>query len=111
MQLYRDSLATIRMGPRCDKRIPVPLPVPLRNQKVEEGEESKESELSQRIKKYLEENQLTNHCIVDDMERMTQSLRTTYPKYNRRDLASFKTQVVGDHCQVTLKLFNKRPDN
>ena len=107
MQLYRDSLATIRMGPRCDKRIPVPL----RKQKVEEREESKESELSQRIKKYLEENQLTNHCIVDDMERMTQSLRTTYPKYNRRDLASFKTQVVGDHCQVTLKLFNKRPDN
>ena len=64
-------------------------------------EEDRESELSKRIKKYLEENRIkvVLHMgkltlSLDDMERMIQSLCTTYPKYSRRDLASFKAQVV-----------------
>jgi len=64
-------------------------------------EEDRESELSKRIKKYLEENRIkvVLHMgkltlSLDDMERMIQSLCTTYPKYKRRDLASLKAQVA-----------------
>ena len=66
-----------------------------------EKEEVKESELSRRIKKYLEENRTRKilhmgklTLSLGDSKRMIQSLRTTYPKYSRRDLASFEAQVM-----------------
>ena len=72
-----------------------------RNNQSGKEEEDKESELSKRIKKYLEQNRIkvVLHMgkltlSLDDMERMIQSLCTTYPKYKRRDLASLKAQVV-----------------
>ena len=63
-----------------------------------EEEEVNESELGKRIKKYLEENR-TKKIIhmgkltlnLGDMEKMVQSLRTTYPKYR---IPSFKAQVM-----------------
>ena len=84
------------MKPGWDKS----LALKQKNQSGKE-EEDKESELSKRIKKYLEENRIkvVLHMgkltlSLDDMERMIQSLCTTYPKYKRRDLASLKAQVV-----------------
>ena len=84
------------MKPGWDKS----LALKRKNQSGKE-EEDKESELSKRIKKYLEENRIkvVLHMgkltlNLGDMEKMVQSLRTTYPKYSRRDLASFKAQVM-----------------
>ena len=64
----------------------------------DQGGEVEESELGKRIKKYLEENR-TKKIIhmgkltlnLGDMEKMVQSLRTTYPKYR---IPSFKAQVM-----------------
>ena len=56
-----------------------------------EEEEVNESELSKRIKKYLEENKKIIHIgkltlNLGDMEKMVQSFRTTYPKYSLQAL-------------------------
>ena len=91
-----------KMKPGCDIS---PSPVFKRricqtNQGGEEGE-VKDSVLSKRIKKYLEENRIKvvlymgkRTLSLDDMGRMFQSLCTTYPEYSIRDLASFKVQVL-----------------
>ena len=66
-----------------------------------EEREINESELSKRMKKYLEENRIKVvlnmgklTLRIDDMERMFQSLCTTHPECSIQDLASFKVQVM-----------------
>ena len=63
-------------------------------------EDAKEGELSKRIKNYLEENKVKKvlhrgrlTLNLGDKERMILSLRNTYPKYSKRDLAGFMAQV------------------
>ena len=50
-----------------------------------------ESELTKRIKKYLEENKSQKFI---DIEKLTLSLHATYPDYGRRKQGVFKTQVL-----------------
>ena len=61
-------------------------------------EPRRESELSRRVKQCLEENCKEEKVV--DIERLTLSLCTTYPKYARRNQAVFKAQVP----RITLML-------
>ena len=54
-----------------------------------------ESELTKRIKKYLEENKSQKFI---DIEKLTLSLHATYPDYGRRKQGVFKTQVLSFFC-------------
>ena len=64
-----------------------------------------ESELTKRIKKYLEENR--NQKFID-IEKLTLSLHTSYPDYGRRKQAVFKAQVEKAFKELKANLVSKK---